>query len=84
MKDQRTSYGTEDKHSSVQQIRVLDVNAILLRKTGPIRLVLYSGSYSRLAGRQNAGGSQNLHKLKPFGFSLCLISVQLFIIASEM
>ena len=26
MKDQRTSYGAKDKRSSVQQIRVLDVN----------------------------------------------------------
>ena len=26
MKGQRTSYGTENKHSSVQQIHVLDVN----------------------------------------------------------
>ena len=35
MNDQRTSYGTEDKCSSVQKIRVQTVIRLLMRKTGP-------------------------------------------------
>ena len=38
--DQRTSYGTEDKHSLLQQIRVYKVIVLFVRKTGHIYLVL--------------------------------------------
>ena len=57
MNDQRTSFGAKDEHSSVQQIRILDVN---WEKTGPIHLVLEGLTAGWLADRQNAGGSQNL------------------------
>ena len=40
MHDQRTSYGAEDKHSLLQQIRIYTVIALLVRKTGHIHLVL--------------------------------------------
>ena len=36
MKHQRTNYGAEGKRSSIQQIRVLDMN----RHTGPMHLAL--------------------------------------------
>ena len=41
MNDQRTSYGTKDKHSLVQEIRVYRQGSLLLwEKPGPIHLVL--------------------------------------------
>ena len=64
MKDQRTSYGAEDKHSLVQQIHLLDVNRCSFKeKTGPICLALMGLTAGWLAGRQNVDGSQNLYRL---------------------
>ena len=59
MKDQRTSHGTMGKLSSVQQIRVLDVNRHSFEKTGPIRLVLVGLTAGWLVGRRNVGASRN-------------------------
>ena len=51
MKDQRTSYGAEDKCSLVQYIRVLDVNRHSFeKKTGPICLALVGLTAGWLAG----------------------------------
>ena len=58
MKDQRTSYGANDKCSSVQQVCVLDLNRHTFeKKTGPIHLALVGLTAG--AGRWNAGGNQN-------------------------
>ena len=58
MQDQRTSYGAEDKRSSVYG---LDVNHHSFeKKTGPICLALVGHMAGWLAGRQNVGESQNL------------------------
>ena len=48
MKDQRTNYGAEHKHSSVQQIRVLDVNRHTSEKNWT-DTPSASGSYGRVA-----------------------------------
>ena len=48
MKDQRTNYGAEHKHSSVQQIRVLDVNRHTSEKNWT-HTSSASGSCGRLA-----------------------------------
>ena len=45
MKDQRTSFDTEDKHSSVQQICVLTSIAFLVRKIGHMCLAVVARSY---------------------------------------
>ena len=48
MKDQRTSYGAEDKCSSAQQIRILDMNR---HSFGPIRLALVGLTANWLADK---------------------------------
>ena len=48
MKDERISYGSEDKHFLVQQICVFDVNHNLVRKTWTY-MPSTSGYYGRLA-----------------------------------
>ena len=40
MNEKRTSYGTDDKHSSVQQIQVKKEIVFIVRKFVPIHLVL--------------------------------------------
>ena len=47
MKDQRTSYGTEDKHPLVQHIPVIDVNHHSFEKIWT-HTPSASGSYGRL------------------------------------
>ena len=59
MKDQKTSYGAEDKRSLVQQIHVYTLIAFRVRKTGPIYLALVCHMAGWQAGRQNTGRSQN-------------------------
>ena len=51
MNDQRKSYGTKDKRSSIQWICIQTAIAFLVRKT-QIHTPITSGSYSRQAGRQ--------------------------------
>ena len=48
MKDQRTCYGIEDKHSLVQQIHILDVNHHSFGKNWTY-MTSTSVSYGRLA-----------------------------------
>ena len=69
MKDQRTSYSAKDKRSSAQQICVLDVTTILLRKNGPIRLALVGLMAGWLAGRQNAGKNRIIKILYRLNYS---------------
>ena len=61
MKDQSTSNGAKDKRSTVQQVRVLDVNGRYFENNWT-HTPSASGSYGRLAGWQarNAGKSRNL------------------------
>ena len=74
MNDQRISYGTKDKHSSVQIDSYLDSNCLSCEKNwSPTPSTI--GSYGRQPGRQNMAGFQNRSnpiQVKLFGFLLCL------------
>ena len=74
MNDQRTSYGTKDKRSSVQRTHIQTAITYPVRKhwtSSPST----SRSYNRQAGGLNTAGFQNLEnplQIKLFGFLLCL------------
>ena len=58
MKDEGNHQGAVDKSFSEQRIRIVDVNSILCEKNWT-RTRSGTGSYSRQAGRQMAGGRRN-------------------------
>ena len=72
---QRTSHGTKDKLSLVQQIHIQTAIAFRVRKTGALHLALMGLMAGMQAGRQNMAGILNLEnplQIKLFGFLLCL------------
>ena len=80
MNDQRTSYGTEDKRSSIRQIHVQTVTTFLVRKkTGPTHLALLGLTVGRQINQlwMDFIIPKILH-YKLFGFLLCTVSVQCY------
>ena len=75
MNDQRTSYGTEDSHSSVQQICVYTVIVFIVRKTGLICQVLVGLTAGWQADK--TGMSYKIFKIL-YKLLLCLIAVQCY------
>ena len=81
MNDQRTSYGAEDKRSSVQQSCLQTVIAFIAGEKNWTHMPSASGSNSRLADRQNRDELQkfqNSLQAELFGFLLYLIAVQYY------